>query len=131
MASRSKRIWVSVFGVCMLIPTTTWGLMAQSQLGSSPLFGSIALTASVLAGLSTAGAAMMRSWTAYAFAGWALIAAAWEPGIQAALGSLSPSRAITSVMSLGLMWALAALLYWQMARYERENPRSQTESTMW
>jgi hypothetical protein len=131
MASRTKRIWVGVFGICMMIPTTTWGLLAQSERGSSPLLGSIALTGSFLAGLSTAGALMMRSWTAYAFAGWALISVAWESGLQAAVGSLSPSRVMASVVGLGLMWALAAVLYRQIARYEQEHPRSQTESTMW
>jgi hypothetical protein len=131
MASKSTRIWVRAFGFCMMIPTTTWALLAQSELGTSPVLGSIALTASVLAGLSTAGAWVMRSWTAYAFAGWALIASAWEPGLQAAFGSLSPARAIASVVGLGLMWALAAVLYRQMVRYEREHPRSQAETIMW
>jgi hypothetical protein len=88
-------------------------------------------TGSVLAGLSTVGALTMRRWTAYGFAGWALISVAWEPGLLSALGSLSLSRAIASVVILGLMWALAAILYRQLARYEREHPHSQTESIMW
>ena len=74
---------------------------------------------------------MMRRWTAYAFAGWALISAAWEPGLQVALGSLSLARAIGSVVTLGLMWVLAAVLYRQTARYEQEHPRSQTDTIMW
>ena len=131
MASKTKRIWVGVFGVCMMIPTMTWGLLAESELRTSGVLGSIAFAGSLLAGLSTAGAFMMRRWSAYAFAGWALISAAWEPGLQAALGSLSLVRAAASVFVLGLMWALAAVLYRQTARYEQEHPRSRTESIMW
>ena len=131
MTSKTTRMWISVFGVCMMIPTITWGLVAQSELRTSGVLGSIAFTGSLLAGLSTVGALLMKRWTAYAFAGWALISAAWEPGLQVALGSLSLARAIGSVVTLGLMWVLAAVLYRQTARYEQEHPRSQTDTIMW
>jgi len=131
MTTKTKRVWVGVFGVCMMLPTMTWALLAQSQLTTSGFLGSIALMGSVLAGFSSAGALMMRSWTAYAFAGWALISNGWEPGLRAALGSLSPLRAMGSVITLCLMWAFAAALYRITAHYEQEHPRSQSESIMW
>jgi len=114
----------------MIVPAITWGLVALSELGTSPMLGPIALTASILASLSTIGAWMMKRWTAYAFAGWSLIAVAWEPGLQAAFGSLSTVRAITSVVVLGLSGALASVLHRKIARHEREHPRSQGDSSV-
>jgi hypothetical protein len=114
----------------MILPAMTWGLLAMSQLGTSRLLGPIAFAGSILAALSTIGAWMMRRWTAYAFAGWALIAAAWEPGILASLGSLSIGRALGAVVSLCLMWALAVVLHQQIARYAREQPGPQPENTI-
>jgi hypothetical protein len=116
-----------VFGVCMTIPTMTWALVAVRTSG---VLGLIALTGSLLAAFSTVGAFMMRRWTAYTFALWALISQAWELGLRVAFGSLSPSRAMASLAALGLMWALAAVLYRQTARYEEEHPRLR-DSIMW
>lgn len=112
MSTKSKRIWVGAFGACMLFPTMTWALLAQSELMTPGLLGTIASVASVLAG-------------------WALISSGWEPGLRASFGSLSIVQALGGLAMLCVMWTLAAMLYRVLTRYEQEHPRSPFETIIW
>jgi len=80
----------------------------------------------MLAGLSAIGAWMIAKWTAFAFAGWALIAATWEPAIRVSLGASSAMDVVSAVVEVGLLWAIAFVLHRQIGREEPQH-----DTVMW